>query len=196
MNRFLTSYWMTLPASVLIYLLATLVFWKQPAGLTEAVAGIRPAKPKASFWEFSNPEAEQLIAELKSEKKSLEKREHDLNDLAARLDAERSEVGLVTQTVHQMQVDFDKNVLRVTDEETANLKKLAKVYSAMEPDAAAGILAQQDDASIAKIMVYMKEGDTAAVLEAFAKKGAAESKRASALSERLRLSISRNNAAK
>jgi flagellar motility protein MotE (MotC chaperone) len=84
----------------------------------------------------------------------------------------------------------------VQDEETANLKKLAKVYSAMAPENAADILAQLDDIAVAKIMVFMKDADTAGIFESMAKKGPADAKRAAALSERLRLSTSRNNSAK
>lgn len=198
MTKILTSSWMTLPVSVVVYLAATLLFWKTPVpssndGPDQQAA---PSSPSATSWEFTNPEADQLLAELKVEKKSLAKREQDLNDLAARLDTERSELTLVTQSVHQMQTDFDKNVVRVQDEETANLKKLAKVYSAMAPENAADILAQLDDISVAKIMVFMKDGDTAGIFEAMAKKGAPDAKRAASLSERLRLSSFRNNAAK
>ncbi len=198
MTKILTSSWMTLPVSVVVYLAATLFFWKTPV----PSAGVGPgehaatAGPSATSWEFTNPEADQLVAELKAEKKSLAKREQDLNDLAARLDTERSELALVTQSVHQMQTDFDKNVVRVQDEETANLKKLAKVYSAMAPENAADILAQLDDVSVAKIMVYMKDGDTAGIFEAMAKRGALDAKRAASLSERLRLSSFRNNTPK
>jgi len=53
-----------------------------------------------------------------------------------------------------------------------------------------------DDVSVAKIMVYMKDGDTAGIFEAMAKKSALDAKRAASLSERLRLSSFRNNTAK
>jgi len=95
--------------------------------------------------------------------------------------------------VHQLQADFDQNIVRVTEEETGNLKKLAKIYSAMAPDSAANIFAELEDVAVVKIMVFMKEQDTAAVLESLSKKGKAEAMRAAALSEHLRLAISRNN---
>ena len=198
MTKILTSSWMTLPVSVVVYLAATLLFWKTPVP-SASVGPDQPAAhpgPSATSWEFTNPEADQLLAELKAEKKSLAKREQDLNDLAARLDTERSELALVTQSVHQMQTDFDKNVVRVQDEETLNLKKLAKVYSDMTPESAANIFAELDDPSIIRIMVFMKENETAAILEAMAKKGSPEAKRVAALSESLRLSIFRNTASK
>lgn len=96
-------------------------------------------------------------------------------------------------SVQLLQADFDKNVLRIKEEETANLKKLAKVYSAMTPESAAAILADLDDTQVAKIMVFMKDDDAAAVLSAMAKKNDAATRRAADLSERLRVAAFRNN---
>jgi flagellar motility protein MotE (MotC chaperone) len=95
-----------------------------------------------------------------------------------------------------LQSDFDKGVLRVREEESANLKKLAKVYAAMSPDSAAAIFGELDDTAVVKIMVFMKDGETAAILESLAKKGQPQAKRAAELSERLRLATYRNDSAK
>ena len=100
---------------------------------------------------------------------------------------------MVTQSVRQLQTDFDQNVLRISEEETANLKKLAKVYADMEPASAANILQEMDDASIIKIMVFMKDVETAAIWEAMAKKGQPQAKRAALLSDRLRLAAYRKD---
>ena len=188
--KILTSTWMTLPISAVIYLAATVAFWKTPALPHLPRAPL--AGPQGTLWDFKNPESDQLVAELKEEKQNLDKRSQQLDELAARLDAEKSEISAASQSVQKLQADFDKNVLRVKDDETANLKKLAKVYADMTPDGAAQILADLDDAAIAKIMVFMKDTDTAAILESFSKKGAAESKRAAALSERLRVASVHN----
>ena len=53
-----------------------------------------------------------------------------------------------------------------------------------------------EDDQIVKFMVFMKEGETAPLLESFAKLGPAEAKRAAAISERLRTAIFRNPAPK
>ncbi|HZQ48494.1 MAG TPA: hypothetical protein VFC07_15870 [Verrucomicrobiae bacterium] len=198
MIKLLTSNWTTALVGVVVYLSATVAFWKtpvRPPGFGSAALSAAAHRTGAS-WEFTNPEADQLIAELKVEKKSLEKKEQQLNELALRLEAERAEVNLVTQTVHQLQMDFDKNVVHVREEETANLKKLAKVYAAMTPESAASVFAELDDPSVIRILVFMKEGETAAILESMAKKGASEAKRVASLSESLRLSASRNNTSK
>jgi flagellar motility protein MotE (MotC chaperone) len=111
-----------------------------------------------------------------------------LNDLSVRLEAEKAELNLVTQSVHQMQNEFDTNVVHVEESETTNLKRLGKVYADMSPDAAATIFAEQDDNSVVKIMMFMKDAETAAIFEAIAKKSPTDAKRAAGLSERLRLS--------
>jgi flagellar motility protein MotE (MotC chaperone) len=94
----------------------------------------------------------------------------------------------VIQSVRQLQGDFDKAVLRVKEEETGNLKKLAKVYAAMTPETVASVLEQLDNEAIVKIMLFLKDGDTAAILEAMAKKGDVEARRTAQISEQIRLS--------
>ena len=199
MIKLLTSPWMTALVSVVVYLGATVAFWKTPARplpSTPPASAAAREKRTGPSWDFTSPEADQLITELKAEKKSLGKKEQELNDLMLRLQAERSELNLVTQSVRQLQLDFDQNVLRISEEETANLKKLAKVYADMEPANAAKVLEEMDDISIIKIMVFMKDMETAAIWEALAKKGQPQAKRAALLSDRLRLASFRNNTAK
>jgi flagellar motility protein MotE (MotC chaperone) len=195
MIKILTSNWMALPVSAIIYTTATVAFWKTPAVSKQREVTGQKGQSGAS-WDFKNPEADQLMAELREEKKGVEKKERDLKELEQRLEAERAEVTQVTESVNKMQKEFDQNVLRIQEEETANLKKLAKVYSTMTPEGAAGIFGDMDDPSVAKILVFMKETDTAAILEALSKKGGTEAKRAAALSERLRLASFRNPGAK
>ena len=73
--------------------------------------------------------AKPLVAELKKEKEAVGIREQQLNDLALRLQNERTELNQITQKVFQMQREFDTNVVRVREEELPNLKRLVKVYS-------------------------------------------------------------------
>jgi flagellar motility protein MotE (MotC chaperone) len=186
---------MTAPLGAVVYLASTLFFWRTPP---------LPPPPKAAEapvlrglpWEFSNPEADQLIAELRDQKKALEARERQMDEWAVRLQAERTELNQATQAVWQLEQDFDKAVVRVNEEETTNLKKLAKVYAGMTPATAATVLGQMDDAVAVKIMLFMKENETAAILETMAKQGAADAKRAAAISEHLRLAITHNGPAK
>jgi len=140
-------------------------------------------------WSFDTAEIDSLVKELKEGREALAKREKELNELADRLRAERTELTTLTQTVFQMQKDFDQSVSRVSEEETANLKKLAKTYSAMDADGAAAIFKQMDDASVVKIMVFMKEQETSPIITALAKGGETDAKRAADLTERLRVAV-------
>jgi flagellar motility protein MotE (MotC chaperone) len=195
MTKLLTPTWMTLPVCVVVYAASTFLFWKTPKPAPRPIAVSVPvaAVHNNDLSQYQNPEADQLVAELKEERKRLDDREQQLNALSARLDAERGEMSNAATSVQSLQTEFDQNVLRIKEEETANLKKLAKVYSAMTPESAALILADLDDTQVAKIMVFMKEDDAAAVFEAMAKKNDAAAKRAADLSERLRVAAFRNN---
>jgi flagellar motility protein MotE (MotC chaperone) len=185
MNKLLAHSWISAPLGAVIYLAATVLFWQKPPPVAWPKAGAAAPGPS---WEFKNPEAEQLISELKIEKKSVQQREQQLDDLATRLQAERSELGQVIDSVRQLQSNFDNAVLRVSEEETANLKRLAKVYSAMDPTTAANVLSELDNRAIVKILLYVKDSETAAILGALAKKGAPEARRTAEISEQLRLS--------
>jgi flagellar motility protein MotE (MotC chaperone) len=146
-------------------------------------------------WDFNNPEVDQIIAELRAEKASLADRERQLNELSARLRSEQREMIAATQNVHRLQAEFDRNVTRVREEETANLKRLAKLYATMSPDGAAAVMRNLEDDQMLKILVYMKEVEIAPILELIAKGGAEDAKRVAGISERLRLVLFRQPAA-
>jgi len=190
MIKLLTSPWMSVPLGAFLYLASTLLFWKTPSPPPPDRDHAKAAVNGPS-WEFTNPEADQLITELKAEKGALALRKQQLDELAARLNAERLELAAATQSVRQLQDEFDKSVVAVQDQEVPNLKKLAKVYAAMTPESAAAVMGKLDDSTLVKIMFFMKESETAGILETLAKKGPDEEKRAAAISEHLRLAIAR-----
>jgi flagellar motility protein MotE (MotC chaperone) len=196
MLRLLQSSWAAALLGVLAYCATTYLCWKTPNGPESSGGKSETANsPKGPSWNYSNPEVEQLVLDLTKEKEALALREQQLNELATRLQNERLELGQVTQTINRLQIDFDRNVVRIREEESANLKKLAKVYAAMTPDGAITILKELGDEQVVKIMAFMKETETAPLLELLAKQGDAEAKRAALISERLRLTLHRNTAA-
>ena len=145
--------------------------------------------PTEKFWTETNPEVDLLLRELRREKEELEKKAELLNDLETRLAAERAEINTITQRVHQMQLEFDANVVRVEEAETANLKKLARVYAAMTPEGASAILNEMEDASIVKILMFMKEAESAPLLESLSTLGEMQARRVALISEQIRKSI-------
>jgi len=194
MLKKLSSPWVGSMIGLICYLTVTAVTWN--AATTKIVAAQQkeaednriPEKISDS-WQMNNLEVEALVKELKEERDALNKREKDLNDLATRLQVERTELNQLTQTVHKLQKEFDMSVSRVAEEETGNLKKLAKTYTAVEPESAAAIFRKMDDTSVVKIMVFMKEQESGPILAALAQGGEAEAKRAADITDKLRLAI-------
>ncbi len=154
----------------------------------------RPAAAAKPSWDFVNPEVDQLIADLKQQKEKLAARETELDQLELRLKAEREEIGVVTQQVAKMQSEIDRSLVRVREEESANLKRLAKIYGNMSPDGAVSILKEMKDDDVVRILVYMKYDQTAPILELLARAGATDAKRAAQISERLKAAVYRTPA--
>jgi flagellar motility protein MotE (MotC chaperone) len=181
---------MTALIGAVVYLLATLLFWKSPFdGLV--LMDETEARISSLPWDFRNPEVDQLLTELKRDREDVSKKQQELNDLEVRLRTERLEINQLLQNLERMQADFDRLVVRVQTEETANLRKLAKIYASMAPEAAANILRELDDVSFVKVLLYMKEGESAPIMESLSRRGAAEARRAASLSEQMRLSLAR-----
>ncbi len=147
-------------------------------------------------WTFFNPEMEQIMDELKSEREAMVTKEKQLKELETRLRAERSELDDELKKIKAIQLKVDRDVLRIKEDEAGNLKKLAKMYATMEPAGAAKIMRELDDVVVVKILTLMKEPETALVLESFARMGDAETKRAAQLSESLRAAAAAKTPAK
>jgi flagellar motility protein MotE (MotC chaperone) len=155
----------------------------------DASDGAAHANIKGPSWDFFNPELDEVIADLKTERDALNARERQLNELAARLKAERAELDETLKGMKKIQQQVDRDLFRIKEDEAGNLKKLAKMYSAMEAPTAARILRELDDVIIVKILTLVKEPEAALILESLARLGEAETKRAAAISEDLRSSL-------
>lgn len=150
-----------------------------------------PPKPdvKGPSWTFYNPEMEQIVAELKTERELMAAKSKELAAAEARLQAERAELDEAVQAVKKIQAEVDREVLRIKDDELPNLKRLAKMYTTMEQTSAAKIFKELDDAVVVKIMAQMKDADSAGVLDTLAKQGPEETRRAAKISEALRVAV-------
>ena len=190
MIKLLLSHWAASVVGMLLFLATTGLLWRSQ-GPMDPSANPPADAPRSNgpSWDYHNPEADLLITEMKQEKETLAKREAQLKEFAERLETERLEINLVLQAVQRLQTEFDDNVVRLTGEEAANVKKLARTYAAMTPEGATPILKQMDETTLVKILATMKESETAPILEAMAKPAEADAKRVAAISERLRLSL-------
>ena len=193
MTRFLQLKWIVVVAGTLAYALTTWICLQPQQHINQAVAtlrarqsGLRGVKAGPS-WTFENPEMSQLVAELKDEREALRVRASQLDELEARLQAERQEIYSVTQAVYQLRADLDKVVTRVSEEEAVNLKKLAKLYTTMSVEGAARIFKAMDDDQVVKILALMRGSESAPILEGLGQGSKDDIKRAAMISNRLRL---------
>jgi len=186
MMRLLQSGWMACLLGSLIYLGTTFALFS-PAKF----AGARPAPAVKKFvnnevsWKFHNPEFDQWVAELHQEKEVLALKEQQLKELQKRLEAERVELTTVTQTVAQMQTEFDKNVIRFTSQKQDSIKRQAKLITTLSPEAAVALLNEMSDDDAVRLFFAMKTDQVSPLIEAMSKAGSNGTKRAALLTERL-----------
>jgi flagellar motility protein MotE (MotC chaperone) len=196
MIEFLKTKWMAVTAGALAYAITTWFCLHPQKQIDHAMAASRALQTAKSIakagpsWTFDNPEMSQLVAELKDEREALRVRASQLNELEARLHAERKEIYAVTQAVYLLRTDLDTVVTRVSEEEAVNVKKLGKVYSTMSPEGAARILKEMDDDQLVKILALMKGSESAPILESLGQGNKDDSRRAATISNRLRLTLS------
>jgi flagellar motility protein MotE (MotC chaperone) len=189
MTRWLTSGWVVALAGGLIYL-ATTALLIRPAQFEAARAILAAATltpDNDPSWKFKNPEFEQWVAELKMEKSDLDTRSQQLQQLETRLAAQQQEFTTATQSVYQLQSEFDRNVIRIKSQEVQNLNKQAKIIAGMSPEGAASLIGQMPDDDVARLLATMKTDEASLVLDAMSKLGRPEAKRAADLTARLRM---------
>jgi flagellar motility protein MotE (MotC chaperone) len=184
--RFLRSPITAMLLGGLSFLLTTFALVQKPLAERGKPMPQTSEEKVADFWERHDPEVDLLLEQLKAEKEFLTKRTAELRDLEARLAAERAEINQVTQRVAQLQLEFDQNIVRVKEEETPNLKKLAKLYTTMSPEGASIIFRELEDEVIVKVMRFMSEDQSAPLFDAMAREGEAQAKRAASIAEALR----------
>jgi flagellar motility protein MotE (MotC chaperone) len=154
------------------------------------------ANTEGTSWAFFNPEMEQLMTELRSERDALAAKEKQLNELSSRLRTERAELDDALKAIKKLQQQVDRDIYRIKEDEAANLKKLSKMYASMEPAGAAKILRELDDIIVVKILGLMKEAETGLILESMSRLGETETRRAASISENLRAATVNKPAAK
>lgn len=192
MKKLITAHWFLALLGALTYLGTTLAcFCTASIGTLPATDTTEEARHPTvtESWAYQNPELEQMVKELKQEKEALAVRSQQLKELEARVASERQEINLVAETVARVQRELDQALLRIRQEDVANLKKLAKIHAAMSPEGSANIFKEQTDEEILKVLFYLKPSESGPMLEAFGKIGKTEAQRAALLTERMRRTI-------
>jgi flagellar motility protein MotE (MotC chaperone) len=185
--RWLQSPWMVSLSGCLLFLATTAAVISPARFEGVRVAPAEPLSPNHDpSWKFKNPEFEQWIEELKQERETLIAKEKDLREWQTRLEAERAEIFSITQAVNQLQMEFDKNVVRFKSQDAENLKRQTQLVAAMPPASAAKLLNEMADDDAVRILFSMKAEQASLVLEALSQSGASEAKHAAAITKRMR----------
>jgi flagellar motility protein MotE (MotC chaperone) len=185
MTRILQSGWFVALMGCLLYL-GTTMFVLGPSKF----AGAQFLQPDYSAeddpsWKFRNPELNQWVSEIQNEKERLDARSQQLDEWQTRLNLELQEVSMATQTVAQLESNFDVEVIRFKAQDTDNVKHQAKLISAMSPEGAMAMINQMSDDDIVRILFMMKPDEASLILDTLSKAGVDQAKRAAELTERL-----------
>jgi flagellar motility protein MotE (MotC chaperone) len=187
MTRIFQSSWLAVLVGGLLYFGTTLAILRPAkfAGLNLSRQQIELSAADDPSWKFRNPEFNQWVAQIKEEKDALALRTQQLDELQNHIAADRQEINIVTQTVAQMQADFDKNVIRFKAQETENVRHQAKLIAAMSPEGSAALVRQMSDDDVVRILFIMKTDQASLILDNLSKLGAADARRAALLTVRL-----------
>lgn len=196
MNRVLQSPLTVLSVAALTFFV-TLFFLLRTLPLGQVAAVKKPILPAEDdpSWKFHNPDIDQWVSQIKSERDAIAVREQQLKDWEARLAAESREIAAVTQAVTRTEEEFNKRVLTYTDQQKENDKKQVKVIANMSPEGAAAMLNEMPDDEAARLLYALKTDVSGAILDAMSKPGGASARRAALLTERIKdiLPISATN---
>lgn len=137
-------------------------------------------------WKFHNPDIDQWVSQIKSERDALAVREQQLKDWETRLAVEAKEIAAVTQAVTRTQNEFDHRVVQFSDQQKENVKKQLKLIADMTPDGAAAMLMQMSDDDVARLLYSLKADVSGGILDAMSRSGNAAAKRAATLTQRIK----------
>ncbi len=152
---------------------------------------IKREDPSPIGWNFSSDDLRRLKSELDDRMAKIVERESSLATYEARLQSDRIEIEEIKAEVEQMRDTLLKDIVEVETWEGKNLKTLADTYGNLDPDATVSIFNELDDATVAKILRFMKPTTIGDILQEMAQQGGGNEamiKRAARLSDLLRLS--------
>lgn len=194
MNKLLSAPWFLAVLALVMMLgtqyVALKMSWSELFPKSPQVTVIKRGTPSPLEWSFSSEEIERLQKELEMRIAAVEARETELELYDARLKADRAEIEDVKNAVDLMKQTLLSEVVRLEASEARNLKTLSKTYSSLEPAATVSIFSELDDATVVKILFFMKPEVVGSILQQMADLGRQDEKlvqRAAKLSDMLRL---------
>ena len=130
---------------------------------------IPPTERPPKIWSFKTEAVDQLITELKDERKSFTEEQKSLEAMRAQLTSERAELTHVRDEIKTLRDELDQRVVKIEETDLKNLKTLANQYSAMKPVTTVSIFKEMDEDMVVRIIGIMKPDKITAILEEMAK---------------------------
>ncbi|MBK1878433.1 MotE family protein [Pelagicoccus mobilis] len=167
------------------------MYWSElfPEPKSKALVVTRE-EPEPFEWGFASDYITNLEEELNRRIAALEVRESELAEYEARLGADRAEIEEIKSQVELMREHLLEGIVKLEADEKDNLKRLAKTYALLDPEAAVSIFNELDDSTVVKILFFMDSETVGAVLEEMVTangNGSEQVKRAAKISDMLRL---------
>jgi flagellar motility protein MotE (MotC chaperone) len=134
-----------------------------PPMSTSSPSGSDPLKPSTGAQRFSPAEVE-LLQGLSKRRTELDERAEQLDRRELLLKAAEQRVQEKIDKLQQMQVQVDKALGKVDEQEDERLKSLVHIYENMKPQEAARILEQLDMTVLLHVLTRMKDQKTGPIL--------------------------------
>jgi flagellar motility protein MotE (MotC chaperone) len=106
------------------------------------------------------------MEDLQTERTALQKRETDVRSREEALRQQQEILAMLKADLQQVQSKIDETIVRTTQSEQANLKRLAERYGKMDPDSVATLLTKMETARAAAILLLLGDRQAGAVLAA------------------------------
>lgn len=168
----LIKYWYVLALAFFLSLLTAvgLIFMRQDIWMPVEDTGeeeiVLAEGDSRSFreWRFQVNNLEDLQLQLEAREADLDSREQSLELLRAHIQTEREELVSMRDSLNQLRRSIEQDFITIEEDERANLRRLASIYSEVSPAAAVKVFEGLDDETVVKILSLMPTESSARVL--------------------------------
>ena len=130
-----------------------------------------PTKNAATVFSSQEQAVNELIAALKKEKEKYESKTRELTEKEAQLQQQKDIMSQLETEVKGLQDKLQAKIIEMASAESTNFRRLADVYSKMDPASASNLLEQMEPDRAARVLSMVPERQAAAILDATVAKG-------------------------
>ena len=180
--KILLKYWYVILLAVLLSIgaAAGMLYLRKPDWMPPPVDPLAEKRELAPIpgmsdnyveWNFETVQLEDLRDELAKEREVIERERQELAALQAQVEQETAEMTELRDEIDELRESVQKEFTKIEVSEEANLKSLAKVYSAMKPQPIVKLFREMEEELVVKIMSVMQAETAAGILEEMTQDG-------------------------